>query len=387
MLPPTSDGAEAPFAAEEREALLEGLRWPWSRADFMSAVAEMPLQAQLVLVQDLAALRDPRALPFFAALLHAPESDLVLAALDALQELATGAGTPLAAERARCDADPAVRRRAADVAQDLDSQPVLMPQPVDLGQVENAFLTTLDSDGGQIALLARRPPVELGDGLATLRVVFSDVGGILDAQGAVQSAAELAEAADDLEDEGFTPVDVGLERLRTAVEAAYQRTCDRGRRTGTEFMCWRDLLQGSDRRDLPAPSLREPGLALNTALLEQSDRLLDLDEFGSWYFDPEDVERYVRGLRRLPDSLTVAEERRVVSAVRTALRERVNDERRALLRDRLRRQAWFLARIYQNPTFPAAALLAAQALEDGSAVPVTEHPFLQEMMLRTFEGV
>ena len=59
----------------------------------------------------------------------------------------------------------------------------------------------------------------------------------------------------------------------------------------------------------------------------------------------------------------------------------VDNTHRRLLPDRLRRQAWLMAQIYEEDEMSLWALAAAAALEEGVFV---EHPLLREMMNVSF---
>ncbi len=59
----------------------------------------------------------------------------------------------------------------------------------------------------------------------------------------------------------------------------------------------------------------------------------------------------------------------------------IDDDYRHLLSDRLRRQAWLLAQLYEEEEVSLWALAAAAALEEGVII---EHPLLREMMDASF---
>jgi hypothetical protein len=62
----------------------------------------------------------------------------------------------------------------------------------------------------------------------------------------------------------------------------------------------------------------------------------------------------------------------------------VDDQRRRLLHERLQRQAWLLAQVYEDEEIPKLALAAADGLSDEAELPLEEHPLLREMMFDSF---
>ena len=57
------------------------------------------------------------------------------------------------------------------------------------------------------------------------------------------------------------------------------------------------------------------------------------------------------------------------------------------LQDRLERQAWLLAQVYEEEAIPKMALAAATALRGDAGVRASEHPLLREMMRRSLLGL
>ena len=357
---------------------------PALRGAFLEALLTRPLAHICATVDTLAATGDPRVILVLAPLLHAADLPVVQTAIDALVALGDPAARPALEERFRYDRRMEVRQAAREALARIPKAPATLTEDPVL-PLEAAYLTVVDGAGGQMALIARRWPE--GD-VAVLHVIFDDVQGLRDAFGfPVQPLDDFTETLDDLEDDGLTPVELPLDAVRAALAAAYQRVLERRGRASVEYVAWRAFLYGDDPRELPEVTLPTVRLPHDLPLLHESDQLLDLDEFGSWYFEPwalrhvldrlQRLQRYERGKRY---------ERQVVALIRRTLNELLDPETRQRFRRRLERQAELLARIYpDDPAIPARCLAAAAGLAEDSGVPVSEHPLFQRMLVRSLE--
>ncbi len=137
-------------------------------------------------------------------------------------------------------------------------------------------------------------------------------------------------------------------------------------------------MEGNDPRqvdEFPLPSL-EP--SRQAELLAECEELVELDEFEFWFFNPEEVESFVPRYRKL---LEKGQTNRGQASFETLLDEAikavVDNNYRHILPDRLRRQAWLLAQLYEEEEESLWALAAAAALAEGVII---EHPLLREMM-------
>lgn len=357
---------------------------PALRGVFLEALLTRPLDHIRTTVQALVATGDARVVLVLAPLLHAADLPVVQAAIDALVALGNPAARSALEERLRYDRRREVQQAAQDALTRIPEGPAALAEDPVL-PLEAAYLTVVDGAGGQMALIARRWPT--GE-VAVLHVIFDDVEGLREAFGfPVQPPDDFTETLDDLEDDGLTPVELPLEAVRTTLEVAYRRVLERRGRTSVEYVAWRAFLHGDDPRELPEVTLPKVRLPDDLQLLSESDQLLDLDEFGSWYFEPwtlrrvldrlQRIQRYERGKRY---------ERQVVALIRRTLNELLDPETRQRFQRRLERQAELLARIYpDDPTVPARCLAAAAGLAEDSGVPVSEHPLFQRMLVRSLE--
>jgi hypothetical protein len=370
-------------------AILERTVASWQNPEELSdwmAMAEERLrpEVQEAYIDDVAALKDRRALTFFLCMIQSEHEEVVYAALDALDQLDDRAALPDLQDLATYHLSSQVRERAQQVADRLARRRA-RPEPTPaLPPVDQCLLTTMDGDGGQIAFVTRRHP---DDQVAMLDVMFNDHEGIKDSLGRWRVDSEqFTEMLDDLEDDGIAAVEVGLTRLRDTVEAARLLTLKVGRRLPAEFVIWRFLLAGEDPNPRPEPSLPEVDLAAQPELLDGVYELMDLEEFDAWFFDPDELRGFDRKVRRLKRDAHFAG--RLGQLIREAIPTVVPPTKRRMIRDRLRRQAILLAEMYPDyQEFALTAVAAAAGLEDDSPVPPEDHPLLQEMVLRSLENV
>ncbi|GAG21807.1 unnamed protein product, partial [marine sediment metagenome] len=154
------------------------------------------------------------------------------------------------------------------------------------------------------------------------------------------------------------------------------------RRLPPAFIAWQGWLEGEDSRSIeefPLPSL-EP--SRQAELLAECTELLEMDEFDYWFFNPDEVASFVPRYRKL---LRQGQAERGQTPFETlldrAIKSLIDEEYQHLLANRLRRQAWLLAQLYEDEEVSSWALVAATALEEGVVV---KHPLLREMMDRSF---
>lgn len=340
-------------------------------------------------LESMAATQDRRLLPLFLCLVHASEDRVVLAAIDALRVLRHAAALPVLEERSNWDASAKVRRAARQAAAALSvdlagASPTILHLPVAPPPVQRCLISTIDGNGGQMALIIRQLP----DGeRVCLDVMFNDQDGIKDClAGRGETVTELETALlGGVDEVGVEVVDVSLSRVRAELERAYQTSLKVRRRLPPVYLAWRDWLCGDDVRSLdhfPAPAMNADEA---DDLLARCAELFDLDEFASWGFDPYDlreVERKYRKLASRPGSDDAME-----ALIGQALAQVADHDWCSRVKDRLERQAWLLAQVYEGEEIPKLALAAARALDPVTGVRPADHPFLREMMLRSLGGV
>jgi hypothetical protein len=358
--------------------VLEVVEEPDHAESFLQIIMQGTLEMQAAYVEDfLGSLKDRRLLLFLTALLHSEYDDVVQAAVDGIEALKEPGTIPLLEERGRYDPSPSVRHAAGNAALRLQArlgdrpvQPWAASSPLPLA---HCWLSTIDGNGGQVLFVLRQQPD--GD-VWMLDLMFNDHQGIKDCFSAVTSEDELQEMMDAFEPVDF--VDIGLVRAREEVARAYQVTLDAGRRLPPPFMLWQSWLEGEDQRELDEFTQPSVEPSQRDELLAECEELLGLGEFESWFFNPDEVVDFLPRYQEL-DRENRAEfgELAYEALLDEAIESVVGAEYQHLLPDRLRRQAWLLAQLYEEEYVPLWALVAADALDEGALI---KHPLLRGMM-------
>jgi len=369
--------------------LLEHLEDESNLAMFVEMVVErMPLEMQVAFIEDLKALGDQRARLLLQALLQADDEEVILAAIGGLDRLQDTTAIPLLEELADYGPGEKVRREARRVAGRLTMRASVKKEPVEKAKppelpVHRCLLSTIDGNGTQMVIVTR----QRSDGyLKMMNTMFNDHEGIKDCMGAdMMDEDSLEEMLDAMELSGISTVDVKLERCRQVLEEAHQVTRKAGRRLPPQYVAWAGFLQGEDRRDVEEIEPQEVDLAARPQLLEYCDELLELDEFESWFFNPEEWKGHRKAYRSLEQARGKDSDQKWDEAIQQGLEAIMDDVHRRLWRERLRRQAWVLAQLYENEEVWQWAMAAAAALGDDAGVPLHEHPLLYAMMERTLQ--
>jgi HEAT repeat protein len=373
---------------DSQQAFLDLLQDPSQLEIVLRAELEggLPTLVRAEALAAVASTGDRRMRPLFLCLLHADDSDVVTGAIEALEVFQDPATVPILEERARHDPVPSVRRAARQAADALSSEMVLRPPsilelPVAPPPLARCLISTIDGNGGQILLVIRQapdhPPVFCD-------VMFNDHEGIKDCYGGqADSVDEIGLAiVDGMAEIGIEMVDIGVDRALTELQRAYHTTLEAKRRLPFTFMAWQAWLEGEDPYVVTSFTL--PGISAQerTDLLAKCDDLLDLEEFTSWVFDPEELKGLERRFRKLLHGEGTDDA--VEALVTQGIRRIVDGPRRQMLKDRLLRQSWLLAQVYEDREVPKLALAAATGLGDDCDAPLVDHPLLRGMILRSF---
>jgi hypothetical protein len=325
----------------------------------------------------------PATFSLLLCLLHSAQDQVVRTAIKGLETLGLPEAVSYLEERAAHDPSRKVRRAAKEAVQRLTAQvgrrgEWLAPPDEPL---QSCFISSLDGSGGQVLLIAR----QTAEGhCKLLNVMFNDHEGIKDSYGGLSPTLQKVEEMIDggLSAMGIELVEISLDKARDELDRALHTTQQARRRLPIGFMAWRHWALGEDPDPPEVFPLPEVSDTDRDALLADCDELLDLEEFNSWFFNVSDLQGLDRQFRRLQDQ-DPADEEKQEALISQAVRRIVDKAHRQLLCDRLRRQAWLLAQIYQDDDIPRMALVAADALED-DAFPLEEHPLLRGMIQASF---
>jgi hypothetical protein len=312
-------------------------------------------------------------------LLHAKDKGTQRLAIQALASgAAPGAAGPLARlalttgdARLKAEAEAAVR-----AAQASASESELLP-PVD-----QALLSMLDGEGGQVALVLR----ELSEGICIMVDVFhNELVGVKGTFGSNWLPKADAEAMiEELEDSGIGMIEVPLAALRGALSGALTINAARGEGLPPTYEIWEPLLHDSYP---PAPDEPITATALDDAPYAGRDDLVARGEalyahpfFQNWGFDLEVTSVAMEAVTPPPDGILTDQE--IDPLVLTL----TTPEMRARFRDRLRRQAWLLEHLGDEATRDLAlASAAAFAIDDPAAL--VAMPFLRAMVAASVQQV
>jgi len=363
--------------------MLEVMEDPAQVEALLEVMEEGSPEMQEQYVRDiLGPLVDRRLLLLLTVLLHSEHDAVVVAAVDAIERLKEPAVIPLLEERAQYDPSRQVRHAAKNAALRLRMRvgapeerrpPWIVPSPLPLAY---CLLCTMDGSGGQVLFVAREQPD--GD-LQVVDLMFNDHEGIKECFSIVVGEKELDEMTDSFGSAEF--IDVSLERARAEIARSYQVTLDAHRRLPAPFMAWRGWTEGEDPRtieEFPLPPIHP---SQHAELLAACAELLTLEECDFWFFNPDEVASFVPRYRKLLRRGQVGRGEAPFEALLDQAIEAVVDAKyRPLLSDRLRRQAWLLAQLYEEEEMSLWALAAAAAIEEGVIV---EHPLLRGMMDRS----
>ena len=373
---------------KSQEAILSLFQEPFQLERILQTILEgdMPGMVTPQALTAMAHSQDRRVLPLFLCLLHAPEDDAVMAAIEALQALREPTTIPILEERAEYDPSPRVRQAAQKAAAHLTSAAASQPTsilelPVAPPPLVGCRLSTIDGNGSQVLFIIRQTA---DDAYEFLDLMFNDHQGIKDCFGGQSEDIEEIEdmVVEGLSEMGIEMVEVSIEKARAETERAYQTTLKAGRRLPPSYMGWKSWLQGEDPEPVELFPLPEIAPREQPGLLARCGELIGMDEFNSWFFNPEELQGLERKFERLANRKDADEA--IEKLISQGIRKVVDDRHRRLLRERLERQAWLLTQVYGDEEIPKLALAAAAGLADDADAPPEEHPLLREMMLESF---
>ncbi|GHO84613.1 HEAT repeat domain-containing protein [Dictyobacter formicarum] len=353
-------------------------------------VVSMPVERRFAFINWLGNSNDPRAANLLVPLLENQTGKVVMAVIDALEQLgpiAINQTIPALNYVIATSSNRQLKQQARTVLGRLTMQSMLGSEDAAMMEARQqqyppyqARVSSIDGSGTQLIMLSWRRP----DGLIKgVNVLYQDQKGIKDCYGLDEMDAEQWDnLVEDLDEQGFSSFTVSFEYARAVIMEA--RALNKRTRTKLPiaYSIWRPLTEAGlrDKKalvNLPATCL-EP-LELNSetiALARRANDLYRLKEFASWLYEPiERIEPFIsrywtaqnvfssstNGRRK--SKLKVQEERSLLEElVSSALDELIDDKWRATYATRLLRQAALLQQVGQAESVPVlratAALLA-----------------------------
>lgn len=372
-------------------------------------VLSMPVERRLGFIGWLGGSQDPRAVRLLIPLLENQSSKIVVAAMEALEQLGAAAAEesiPALNYLLTSSTNRQVKQQARAVLGRLTMQAppgVALEGPQEL-PLHEARVSFIDGSGAQMVMLAWLKP----DGLLKgVNLLCQDEWGIKDCYGTDEMPLERwQELVSNMDGQGFISFNVPLDYCRALIIEARQQN-KRGRhKLPVAYAVWRPLIEAgapasAPKETLGAATMLEP-LHYDEhtrQLAARGDELFKLPEFDPWLFEPfASLHPYVHNYLNLNAQHTLAPGRKRKSTPRPSetqkreqevlvdtVLEKVIDTRWRLLYDtRLRRQAALFQLVGRNDEADLISAVAA-ALHPESEVPPKEQAFLRALIHRSLE--
>jgi len=377
-------------------------------------ILSMPLERRLGFVNWLGNSHDPRAATLLIPLLENQTGKIVIAVIDALEQLGEIAAHQTIPALNYLIAHTSNRQlkqyaRTALGRLTMHSTPgiedsartgVLQRQL----QFNEARVSHLDGVGSQMIMLSWRRP----DGLLKgVNVLYQDQWGIKDCYGTDEMEPDhWIDLVSEMKDQGFGSFRVPLEFGRALIAEARAVNKRTHRKIPIAYAIWRPFIEGEEPPTKGAPSIStklEP-LELNPEVIQlaqSGDTLYQLPEFVSWMYDPlERIQPYIdrywsnqdpfgmlslstrgRGRKSARKKKSGIDLEALISEAISAL---IDNQWRALYEVRLLRQC-ALFQMADRPEDVNLLRAVASVLNPDSGIPTQEQPFVRELMRISIE--
>src|SRR2546421_2996456 len=378
-------------------------------------ILSMPLERRLGFINWLGNSHDPRAANLLIPLLENQTSKIVIAVIDALEqlgEIASDQTIPAlnyliahtANRQVKQYARTALGRLTMQSAPGTGDSTEKRTQPQQL-QFHEARVSHLDGVGSQMIMLAWRR----SDGLLKgVNVLYQDQWGIKDCYGTDEMApGHWLELVSSMDDQGFGSFRVPLEFGRALIAEARAINKRTRRKIPIAYAIWRPFIEGeeAEEKDTPAVSTRLEPWQLSpevVQLAQRGDLIYQMPEFVSWMYDPvERVQPYIdrywtnRDLLDLSPFGSRSRKRKssnkkqkagldIETLVSEAIGELVDNKWRALYEVRLLRQGALFQFVEREEDMKYVRAVAA-VLHPDSGIPAQEQPFVRTMMRLSIE--
>ena len=337
----------------------------------------------------LSEAEDERALSLILPLLSSARVSAILAAIEALEALASPLSVGRLQESADGDPNVKVRRRARAAYGRIIMQSSLhrSRRPALRARAsstrlpwEHVSVSLLDRYGDQAITIARR---RADDYLKVVTVLTNQETGVKSCTGVdMMTREELDEILATLESQGLNSVEVEPAFAGDLIAQARRRSVAKRRRLPAGLEIWREVIETPAQPE----QVRMMGPAdEGVDRLTETGALLATPEFRQWFFEPESVWAYVDEWRSgtMPQRSGFDGGRTLDALISMAARDLVDDDFAAMLRHRLERQSDILLRAGQHD-LARLARAAGAGLEPERGLHPDEHPFIRAMVLSSF---
>lgn len=375
-------------------------------------VLSMPVERRLGFIGWLGGSQDPRAVKLLIPLLENQSTKLVVAAMEALEQLGAAAAEesiPALNYLLSSSSNRQIKQQARTVLGRLTMQapPGVALEAQQELPLHEARVSFIDGSGAQMVMLAWLKP----DGLLKgVNLLCQDEWGIKDCYGTDEMPLERwQELVSNMDEQGFISFNVPLDYCRALVAEARQQN-KRGRhKLPVAYAVWRPLIEaGVPAAPRPAPKEAPSTITMleplhfdehTSQLAARGEELFKLPEFDPWLFEPfASLHPYVHNYLNLSAQHNLAPGRKRKGAPRLSetqrreqevlvdtVLEKVIDTRWRLLYDtRLRRQAALFQLVGRNDEADLISAVAA-ALHPESGVLPKEQSFLRMLVHRSLE--
>lgn len=375
-------------------------------------VLGMPMEQRLGFINWLGMSQDERAAKLLIPLLENQSSKVVLASIEALEQLGPKAAhqsIPALKYLLENAASRQLKQRARTALGRLTMQSAPGTEDAAMEEVSqssqyplyDARVSFVDGAGAQMILIAWQRPDDL---LKGVNVLYQDDWGIKDCYGADDMDVEhWEELVERLKEEGLNSFQVPLAYCRALITEARGVNKRTRHKIPVAYAVWRPSIEQEDETQKQYVQTMLPPLAYTpevALLARRGDTLYELPEFNSWYYDPFDslrsyvyqysgvlnrMEEQSRERRRRVSNKARASQADLEAIVTEAIEKSVDTQWRLLYESRLRRQAALFALINRNDEAHLLSAVAAM-LHPDSGVPPQDQPFLRAMMHHTLES-
>jgi hypothetical protein len=378
-------------------------------------ILSMPLERRLSFINWLGNSHDPRAASLLIPLLENQTSKIVLAVIDALEqlgEIASHQTIPALNYLIAHSSNRQVKQYARTALGKLTMQSAPGTEDAALAaarqqqlQFHEARVSHLDGVGSQMIMLSWRR----SDGLLKgVNVLYQDQWGIKDCYGTDEMDPDhWLELVSSMDDQGFGSFRVPLEFGRALIAEAHAINKRTRRKIPIAYAIWRPFIEEEETsgKDAPAVSTRLEPWELSpevVQLAQRGDQIYQMPEFVSWMYDPVDrvqpyIDRYwssrdlldlspfgARSRKRKSSHKKQKAELDMETLVSEAIGELVDTKWRALYEVRLLRQG-ALFQFADREEDMQLVRAAAAALHPDSSIPAQEQPFVRTMMRLSIE--
>jgi hypothetical protein len=365
-------------------------------------VVAMPVERRFAFINWLGNSSDPRAANLLIPLLENQTGKVVLAIIDALEQLgpiAINQTIPALNHIIAASSNRQAKQQARTVLGRLTMQSMLGSEDAAMFEAHQqqypphqARVSSIDGSGTQLIMLSWLRP----DGLIKgVNVLYQDQKGIKDCYGVDEMDVDQWEAlVGDLDEQGFSSFTVPFAYALAIIMEARGLNRRTRSKLPIAYAIWRPLIEAGLRdkkalAQLPATTLIP--LPLNEDTIKQAqkgDEIFYLKEFSSWLYEPIDrIEPYItrywtaqntieanatgkrRSKPRQKDQQQLLE-----TLVDEALKDLIDDKWRSMYTARLARQAALFQQVQQKQHVPYLLAIAA-LLQPDSHIPLQEQTF------------